>query len=407
MVADGHADDVRTVLGRGYNLSVLAADASVDIEVTALYGIVGALVEHISRNGERRYVLEVYAAVYERRCADVARRVLGRELVNAQRGHYHVVCTVAAEGNAADDEVSLGIGVAEERELRALGHHGARHHGLHAAEAGVVAVRHAAGLGVVIGIGLSADALVHRPVGKKVVFGAGEHVVVVLQDFGVRKGLSAEHAHFVHVAAEGVVGVERIASAHAEAALGARVEGDGRECDFLRNHDAVELVDCRQLCRAALADAQRERGVFACRQGDARRFGVCTLYQQQFVARICPFTEAQAQLAAEVEEYRCAAVLLVIGAYEHLYGEVLVLELLVEHLSVEVEEESVAGFLSADGIELCRITGVLAVLHQADACVHHSRSRAVGDASRNDTRGAAEALVTLKKLCFCFAAGGG
>ena len=58
----------------------------------------------------------------------------------------------------------------------------------------MIAVCHAAGLRVVVGVGLSTDTLIHRPIGEETILSACKHVVVVLQDLSLGESLASELA---------------------------------------------------------------------------------------------------------------------------------------------------------------------------------------------------------------------
>ena len=66
VVADGHADGVLAILVGFHDFAILRTDGAVDIEGDILYGIVGAGIAYLAADGERRDILEVDTAMYER-----------------------------------------------------------------------------------------------------------------------------------------------------------------------------------------------------------------------------------------------------------------------------------------------------------------------------------------------------
>ena len=405
MVADGHADGELSLGVGGDEFAVLAADGAVDGKLYTLHGIVGAGVVYVSAHGERTYVLEVDAVVDECRIAHVACGIGGRELVDALGGNNHVGGSFAGEWHAANRVVALQVGVSEESELVLGGEHsvgGNRRR----TQTAVVAVRHSAGLGVVVGGGLAGDALVDSPVGEESLLGAYERVVVVLQNFGLRESLAAEHAHFVDIAAECIARRRGVAAAQADAGALGRIEtrfiGAGaRECG-----QRIDGADAGHGGDAAGVDSKRERGEGVCRQEKTGVLLCITLLQHNRVAvGFVIGSQQQLHLAAKVEDGGRCAFLQTVGADKHLYGISTVGEVVGKRRVVESEEHTVARTLGAQRVELCDAAFIVAGAHQGDACTVDSRARTVGNAAGDGTQGTAEAVVHNLLALFIFTAG--
>ena len=323
VVADGHADGECAVLRRLYEFAVATAYRAIYIECASLHGIIAAFVEDGARYGERRYVGEVYSAMHERRGADVACGIGGREFVYAQGGDDHIVGAFSRERYATYYEVALCVSQGKEAKLLRC-RDDASSGQCAGAEACVVAVCHATRLRVVVGGGLSAETFVDGPVGHECVFRSAKGVVVVGENLLTAQCLVAEHAHLVDVAREGTVGRRLVAAAETQSG----VVGIGKQ------HLGVELVgewhDGNRIvsvdggnggcARCINGEGERCEGVRL--QIDARRCrSGCALEGERIALAIgiCR-TERQLQLAAEVENGWCGARLRIVGANHHLQG---------------------------------------------------------------------------------------
>ena len=409
VVADGHADGECAVLGRLYEFAVATAYRAIYIERASLHGIIGAFVEDGARYGERRYVGEVYSAMHERRGADVACGIGGRELVYAQGGDDHIVGAFARERYATDDEVALCVGQGKQSELLRCGDDAARGQ-CAGAEACVVAVCHATRLRVVVGGGLSAETFVDGPVGHEGVFRPAEGMVVVGENFLTAQCLVAEHAHLVDVAREGTVGRRLVAAAETQSGvvgigklhLGVELVGKWH------NGNRIVSVDCRHggCARCINGEGERREGVGLQIDARRRRSG-CALHGEQIALAVgIGRIKRQLQLAAEVENGGCGARLRIVGANHHLQGVGLGGEILVERLAVLAKEHAIASSRHAEGIELSALLLCAVATYQCHAGACHGCSGAVGDAARHDAGGATESVVALLKACIAAVARG-
>ena len=392
VVTDRHAHGKLTI-GIGLNeFAVLGCWHTIDVDVAALHGIVGAGIAHVAADGEGGDVFEVNAVMNQRRGTDIARQVGRRELVDAHRGDDRVVGALAAEGYATDNVVALSVGHAHQAQLF-LGRHVAAAHCRHVGR-GVVAVAGIVALREVVDDVLHAHILVHRVVDGQVALSAAHGVVEVLADVVLREG-ALEEAELVEIAAEVVGIVER----HAVAQSQPRLSGGG--CHGLpRDGAGGDVVGIG-------GDVER---------GGLRRLAVDTAHVAPLVGRDGHTGEAvlavdigtqliglprgiilqhDGEEAGDVVEHvgRSVAVhLCVAGVHVGLYGEVAANEFL-QLIRGGGAEHTRARAAELQRAQVVDHFAVVVVLSQRHLHVAHGGACSVGDAAADDTRRQGEACV--------------